>query len=145
MGAKMIAPMIAFASSDITFSSVKKNPEPVTLRGWSVSANQWGLRVVFPRPFGRFVVPYELLRHKPGVCYSGPYLCDGVGNYTDSLRMSVDSQFYWLHVVLQCEKEPGACHAPGFDLGQLGHCVLLDATFTTLREKRNVRVAKPVG
>jgi hypothetical protein len=32
MGAKMIAPMIAFASSDITFSSVKKNPEPVTLR-----------------------------------------------------------------------------------------------------------------
>ena len=33
MGARMIAPRIAFASSDITFSSVKKNPEPVTLRG----------------------------------------------------------------------------------------------------------------
>ena len=50
MGARMIAPRIAFASSDITFSSVKKNPEPVTLREGFTSYGSAVFRATQLRP-----------------------------------------------------------------------------------------------
>jgi hypothetical protein len=50
MGAKMIAPRIAFVSSDMWFSSLKKDPEPVTLRVTTYASLVTALRFTAPSP-----------------------------------------------------------------------------------------------
>jgi hypothetical protein len=50
MGAKMIALMIAFASSLMWFSSLKKDPEPVTLRVTTYASLVTELRFAAPSP-----------------------------------------------------------------------------------------------
>ena len=123
MGAKMITPMIAFVSSLMWFSSLKKDPEPVTLRVTTYASQRCQtLRFVVDNRYHVAVAYLAVRQARRLACQTPPSRVEklelvpveGHGDFrARGAGCAQLYQCYHLHVTLQFGKRPGACHAPG--------------------------------